>query len=216
MRATLFLRNGGIIQNFGSIQEVLFLEVALTESWVIFITRMSIGPSAGGWVWPSWQLVGAVLGVDVLATMFCLFGWVGGLSPVNGEHKDTHGGWVDIVTVVRVWLFSAGVIVVVTLICKLKHFSQSYLLLSCYFWIQDFVLNKISWLDNLGRIPRHKKNTKLENFLTELQRLTLVHEGHADDGSDHYRIAPGAPSKSVDADEAKPPKVKGKDAKEKS
>lgn len=36
-RATLFLNNGGIIQNFGSIQEILFLEVALTESWVIFM-----------------------------------------------------------------------------------------------------------------------------------------------------------------------------------
>ena len=31
LRATLFLDNGGIIQNFGSVQEILFLEVALTE-----------------------------------------------------------------------------------------------------------------------------------------------------------------------------------------
>jgi hypothetical protein len=31
LRATLFLDNGGIIQNWGSVQEILFLEVALTE-----------------------------------------------------------------------------------------------------------------------------------------------------------------------------------------
>ena len=27
---------------------------------------------------PSWQLVGAVFGVDVLATLFCVFGWLNG------------------------------------------------------------------------------------------------------------------------------------------
>jgi H+-transporting ATPase len=31
LRGTMFLDSGGIIQNFGSVQEVLFLEVALTE-----------------------------------------------------------------------------------------------------------------------------------------------------------------------------------------
>lgn len=35
IRATLWIDNGGIVQNFGSTQEILFLEVALTESWVI-------------------------------------------------------------------------------------------------------------------------------------------------------------------------------------
>lgn len=37
MRATLFppINSGGIVQNFGSVQEIIFLEVALTESWVI-------------------------------------------------------------------------------------------------------------------------------------------------------------------------------------
>lgn len=44
-RATLFVGRdgkGGIVQNYGSIQEVLFLEVALTESWLILITRVSL------------------------------------------------------------------------------------------------------------------------------------------------------------------------------
>jgi H+-transporting ATPase len=31
LRGTMFLGHGGIIQNFGSVQEILFLEVALTE-----------------------------------------------------------------------------------------------------------------------------------------------------------------------------------------
>lgn len=35
LRGTLFLESGGIIQNWGSVQGVIFLEVALTESWVI-------------------------------------------------------------------------------------------------------------------------------------------------------------------------------------
>ncbi|RJE17000.1 Plasma membrane, partial [Aspergillus sclerotialis] len=39
VRGTLFLPSGGIIQNFGSIQLILFLEVALTENWLIFVTR---------------------------------------------------------------------------------------------------------------------------------------------------------------------------------
>lgn len=36
IRGTLYLENGGIIQNSGSVQEILFLELALTESWVIY------------------------------------------------------------------------------------------------------------------------------------------------------------------------------------
>lgn len=63
----MFLRSGGIIARFGSIQEVLFLQVSLTENWLIFATR-------GGKTWPSWQLVLAILGVGALATIFCLFG----------------------------------------------------------------------------------------------------------------------------------------------
>ncbi|KAF8312959.1 plasma-membrane proton-e [Clavulina sp. PMI_390] len=200
VRATMFLPSGGIIQNFGSIQEVLFLEVALTESWVIFITRLSPGKNSGGFVMPSWQLVGAVLGVDILATLFTLFGWIGGPSPTTGEHLDTHGGWVSIVTVVRIWAFSLGVTVVVALV----------------YWI----LNKITWLDNLGRLSRHKKDIKLENFMTELQRLTLVHEGghHGSSspggGSEYYRFAPGAPN-AGDAGDDEPKKAKSGETKAK-
>ncbi|KZT67562.1 plasma-membrane proton-e [Daedalea quercina L-15889] len=162
IRGTLFLHDGGIIQNFGSVQEILFLEVALTESWVILITRMAQGPEAGPFVWPSWQLIGAILGVDALATIFALFGWLSGPA--------VHGGWLDIVTVVKIWCYSFGVVVAV---------GFAY-----------YLLSKIKWLDNIGRRNRSHKNTKLENLLTEMQRLTLVHE-HDSNGESYYRISKG-------------------------
>jgi len=83
----------GIVQNFGKRDEVLFLEISLTENWLIFITR------ANGPFWssiPSWQLSGAILVVDIISTFFCLFGWF-------------VGGQTSIVAVVRVWVFSFGV-----------------------------------------------------------------------------------------------------------
>ena len=54
----------------------------------------------------------------------------------------------------------------------------------------DYLLSKIRWLDNIGRRNRSHKNTKLENLLTEMQRLTLVHERDSN-GESHYRIHKG-------------------------
>jgi H+-transporting ATPase len=85
--------DGGIVQNFGVRDEVLFLQISLSENWLIFITR------AAGPFWssiPSWQLTGAILIVDIISTFFCLFGWF-------------IGGQTSIVAVVRVWIFSFGV-----------------------------------------------------------------------------------------------------------
>src|SRR5699024_2494439 len=100
--------NGGIVQNFGNIQEIIFLEVALTENWLIFVTR-------GGETWPSLQLVAAIAGVDALATIFCLFGWLSNKDMVTNPYdqfidspKESVSGWTDIVTVVRVWAYSIG------------------------------------------------------------------------------------------------------------
>ncbi|CAN3373981.1 hypothetical protein DIURU_005758 [Diutina rugosa] len=90
---TMFVSKGGIIQNFGSLDGILFLQISLTENWLIFITR------AQGPFWssiPSWQLAGAVFIVDVIATCFTLFGWFS-------------QNWTDIVTVTRTWIFSFGV-----------------------------------------------------------------------------------------------------------
>lgn len=45
---------------------------------------MSQGPDSGPFVWPSWQLLGAVFGVDILASIFALFGWISGAAPHSG------------------------------------------------------------------------------------------------------------------------------------
>ena len=162
-RATMFLTGGGIIQNFGNIQEILYLEVALTENWLIFVTRLGGGESEI--TLPSWQLVGAVAVVDILATIFALFGWLSG-----AEHRNSitapHGGWTDMVTIVRVWAYSFGVMVV----CALVY----------------YVMCRIPYLDNLGRRNRSVKNEVLEDFFANVQRLTLVHEKGNEEGHDVY------------------------------
>ncbi|KAJ7743738.1 plasma-membrane proton-e [Mycena maculata] len=172
---------GGIIEDFGSVQEILFLEVALTESWVIFVTRLSQGNNEEN-VLPSFQLLAAVFGVDILASIFCLFGWISGGA--------THNGHVDIVTVVRIWCFSFGITIVVALV---------YL-----------ILNKWDWLGQLGRMPRSKKDEKLENFLAELQRLTIHHE-RGQTGDDYYRIGGSETQKDEDGEH----KSKGSNTKNK-
>lgn len=159
IRGTMFLANGGIVQNFGAVQGILFLEVALTESWLIFVTR-------GAKTWPSFQLVGAIFVVDVIATLFCLFGWLTGraqaTAPLDVWHQRADG-WTDVVTVVVIWLYSFGVTVFIAIV---------YL-----------ALNKVTWLNNLGRKNRSKRDTVVENMLGHLQKLAVEHQT---DGRDRY------------------------------
>ncbi|BGP14084.1 hypothetical protein JCM10213_002379 [Rhodosporidiobolus nylandii] len=174
-RATMFVGSngtGGINQNYGSIQETLFLEVALTESWLILITRIDFGAEAGAITWPSWQLVGAVFGVDILATVFAALGWMSGPA-------DRHGGWEHIVSLCRIYAFSVGVTVVMAFV----------------YWM----LNKISWLNNLGRKKRSTKNAVMEDFMTQLQRLTIVHEKGDDEPPATFKITQGASEEAAEA-----------------
>lgn len=176
LRGTLFLPNLGVIQNFGSPQEILFLEVALTENWLIFVTR-------GGKTWPSWQLVGAIFVVDVLATLFCVFGWLSGeytgTSP-NGPDPDKFSvnGDVDIVTVVVIWAYSIGVTIII---------AVSY-----------YILTIIPALDNLGRKTRSKADTKIENLLAKLAKLAIEHETD-DHGKSRFYL--GAKADNADEEE---------------
>jgi H+-transporting ATPase len=174
VRATLFLTNGGIIQNFGSPQEILFLEVALTENWLIFVTR-------GGKTWPSWQLVIAIFVVDVLATLFCVFGWL------SGDYVQTHphdpatfsvNNDVDIVTVVVIWAYSIGVTVIIAVVY--------------------YLLTIIPALDNLGRKTRSKADTKIENMIAHLSKLAVELETDRD-GKVRYTL--GARAEEVEEDE---------------
>jgi H+-transporting ATPase len=136
-------KNGGIVQNFGNIDEVLFLEISLTENWLIFITR------ANGPFWssiPSWQLSGAILVVDIIATLFCVFGWF------IGEQTS-------IVAVVRIWIFSFGIFAIMG---GLYYFLQG----SAGF---DNLMHGKS-------PKQSQKQRSLEDFVVSLQRVSTQHE----------------------------------------
>src|SRR4029079_13000055 len=115
MRGSFYLPNGGMVQNFGNVQLMLFLQVSLVENWLIFVTR-------GGQTWPSWILVGAIFVVDVLSTLFCVFGWLSGerdpffTSPQDAFSRDNYSKDTSIVTVVVIWGYSIGVIIVVAIV----------------------------------------------------------------------------------------------------
>lgn len=89
---------GGIAEKAGRQDSVLFLEIALTENWLIFITRAN-GPFWSSW--PSWQLTVAVLLVDAIASVFCVLGLLTGRQ---NRHPYRH-----LVTLARVWIFSFGI-----------------------------------------------------------------------------------------------------------
>ncbi|GAV51005.1 hypothetical protein ZYGR_0AD01880 [Zygosaccharomyces rouxii] len=140
---TMFLPKGGIIQNFGSIDGILFLEISLTENWLIFITR-AVGP-----FWssiPSWQLAGAVFVVDVVATMFTLFGW-------------WSQNWTDIVTVVRIYIWSIGIFCCLGGAYYLMSESETF----------DRLMN--------GKPLKENKSTRsVEDFLASMRRVSTQHE----------------------------------------
>ncbi|KAI0479078.1 plasma-membrane proton-e [Xylariaceae sp. FL0804] len=136
--------DGGIVQNNGNLDEVLFLEISLTENWLIFITR------ANGPFWssiPSWQLTGAILIVDILATCFCIWGWFEG------------GELTHIVAVVRIWIFAFGIF------CVLG---------GTYYMLADSNgFNNIMH----GKSPKKDKSARnLEDFVVSLQRVSTQHE----------------------------------------
>ncbi|KAI1432032.1 E1-E2 ATPase-domain-containing protein [Xylaria sp. CBS 124048] len=158
VRGTMFLSSGGIIQNYGSVQGVLFLEVALTENWLIFITR-------GGRTWPSWQLVGAIFCVDVIATLFCIFGW---LTGSRGTGVTPQGGYTDVVTAVVIWAYSIGVVVFIAIVYH--------------------ILGKFQWVKDLGRQDRNKKDSYIENVIGHINKLALEHETDPKTGRDRYYV----------------------------
>lgn len=163
IRGSMYLPDGGIVEGFGNIQGILFLEVSLTENWLIFVTR-------GGKTWPSWQLVGAILSVDILATLFCVFGWLVGTPETDDPLDPFSQSWnTSVVTVVVVWAYSIGVTIVIALVY--------------------YVLNKIPWLDNLGRQNRSRADTQLENIIGQLSKLAIEHGRDEKTGVERYVLA---------------------------
>ncbi|KAI9053109.1 hypothetical protein LZ554_003378 [Drepanopeziza brunnea f. sp. 'monogermtubi'] len=170
IRGALFVPNGGIINNFGSIQGILFLEVSLTENWLIFVTR-------GGETWPSWQLVGAIFGVDVLSTLFAVFGWLTGgegepSNPVTKNRLLSTDGRTSIVTVVIIWGYSIFVSIVIA--------------------IAYHLMNRMAWLDNLGRAKRSRADTQMENILSHLSKVAVAHEKDEMTGGSRWHLTPKA------------------------
>jgi len=155
IRASMYVPNGGVVQNWGNVQEIIFLEVALTENWLIFVTR-------GGQTFPSWQLIIAIGAVDALATLFCVFGWLAGNPyqvPLNNpmsQFTETLNGHTDIVTVVVIWGYSIGVTIVIAIVY--------------------YLLNSIPSLADIGRKKRSHHDTQMENIIGHLSKLTLQHE----------------------------------------
>jgi len=159
IRGTLYVPNGGIVQNYGGVQEILFLEVSLTENWLIFVTR-------GGKTFPSWQLIGAIFVVDIIASLFAAYGWLSPdvlqrpLPDPMSQFVGNLNGHTDIVTIVVVWLYSIGVIIVIA--------------------ITYWSLNQIPALDNLGRKNRSVHDTQMENIIGHLSKLAFKHEKDSD------------------------------------
>ncbi|KAL9615489.1 MAG: hypothetical protein Q9167_000002 [Letrouitia subvulpina] len=175
LRGTMFLPSGGFIQNFGNVQEVLFLEISLTENWLIFVTR-------GGQTLPSMQLVGAIFGVDVLATLFCIFGWLSGPSYQTRPHTPeiwiNNNGRTSVVTAVVIWCYSIGVTIVIAIVY--------------------FLMNKVAWLDNLGRKKRSRQDTSMENILAHLSKVAIEHERDEAKGINRYHLASKATEAEID------------------
>ena len=74
----------------------------------------------------------------------------------------------SIVTVVVVWGYSIGVVIVIAIVYAL--------------------LNKIAWLDNLGRKSRSVADTQMENIMGHLAKLAIEHEN--DGVRDIYKFVP--------------------------
>lgn len=155
IRGAMYMPDGGIIAHYGNFQEILFLEIALTENWLIFVTR-------GSQTLPSWQLVGAIFVVDVLATLFCAFGWLHEninqhpLPSPMASFQQSANGHVDPVTLVIIWMYSMGVLIIIA--------------------ITYYLLNKIPSLADLGRQNRSMHDTQMENIIGHLSKLAFKHE----------------------------------------
>ena len=96
----------------------------------------------------SWQLAGAVLLVDLMASFFCLFGWF------------TES--IDVVTVVRIWIYSLVVFALGDLVHRTLAGSESFNRL-CHFRFSDSLSDR-------------ERMRRLENEVAELQRVAIEHE----------------------------------------
>ncbi|KAJ5171273.1 ATPase P-type K/Mg/Cd/Cu/Zn/Na/Ca/Na/H-transporter [Penicillium coprophilum] len=140
--------DGGVIEGWGSRDEVVFLEIALTQSWLILITRVN-GSESGSFSAnrPSIHLVAAVLSVNLTATLMAAYGAFGQAT-----------SWL---TVLRVWVLSFGVTCVNALAYVMMHTSQRF----------DNLMH------GKGPHKRDRERS-WEDFGLDLQRMAKQHEKH--------------------------------------
>lgn len=112
------LKGQGIVQEKGLNDSILFLEIVLTENWLILITRAGSQPFWSSW--PSWQLFLAIVLVDALATVFCIFGWFDGKAWMEMKVRSSPS------TIIRVWVFSLGVFFAMAAVYYLLADSQAF------------------------------------------------------------------------------------------
>jgi len=98
-------QSDGIVEGFGVPDSVVFLELCLTGTWLNAVTR------SDGALWknlPPWRFSATILTTNIIASLFCVFGWF-----VEAR--------TSITTVVRVWVFSLGVTLAVSLVFFLER-----------------------------------------------------------------------------------------------
>lgn len=92
----------------------------------------------------------------------CFPGWLSGnpedffTDPIDQLTRDDYSTETSIVTVVVIWGYSIGVIVVVAMVY--------------------YILVSMKSIDNLGRATRSHADTHMENILSHLSRVAIEHE----------------------------------------
>ena len=92
-------------------------------------------------------------------------------QPADHAHNLSQNGRTSIVTVVVVWAYSIGVTIVIAIVY--------------------FLLNRIRWLDELGRAKRSHADSQTENILVHLSKVAILHEKD-EDGLGRYSLVPRA------------------------
>jgi H+-transporting ATPase len=92
-------------------------------------------------------------------------------NPATVNRLLSENGRTSIVTVCIVWGYSIGV----TIICAITY----------------HIMNKFSWLDNLGRKKRSKADTQIENIIAHLSKVAMQHEID-EHGNNRWHLAPKA------------------------
>ncbi|KAJ5336721.1 uncharacterized protein N7506_004743 [Penicillium brevicompactum] len=115
---TTLLDEGGIAAVNGFVSqrlrdEVMFLEISLTQSWLIFVTRSSGAGSRSLWTnKPSMSLCAAIVAIDVTATLIACFG--------------IFGSMVHPLTALNVWVIASGVTCAIAMAYILLHNSPTF------------------------------------------------------------------------------------------